>query len=61
METILTNTENSKRKEPHKIVINLSQRLDFRNWSKHVALQNFLLHVEKYRTTNKYKNIVKNN
>ena len=34
------NTKNSKTNEPHKIVLNLTQRLDFRSSDKHVALQN---------------------
>ena len=41
METIFVNTENSKTNEPHKLVLNFSQRLDFRISSKHVALQIF--------------------
>ena len=40
METIFMNTENSKTNEPHKFVLNLSQRLDLRSSNKHVALQN---------------------
>ena len=31
------NTENSKKNEPHKFVLNLSQRLDLRSSDKHVA------------------------
>ena len=37
------NTENSKTNEPHKFVINLSQRLDLRSPNKHVALQNLFI------------------
>ena len=33
------NTENSKTNEPHKFVLNLSQRLD-----KHVAIQNLFIY-----------------
>ena len=40
METITRNMENSKKNEPHKFVLNLSQRLDLRSSNKHVALQN---------------------
>ena len=40
METIFLNTENIKTNEPHKFVLNLSQRLDLRSPNKHVALQN---------------------
>ena len=42
METVFMNTENSKRNEPHKFILNLSQRLDLRSLNKHVALQTYL-------------------
>ena len=38
------NTENSKMNEPHKFVLNLSQRLDLRSSNKYVALQNFSIY-----------------
>ena len=38
METIFMNTESSKTNESHKLVLNLSQRLDLRGSNKHVAL-----------------------
>ena len=38
METIFMNTENSKTNEPHKFVLNLSQKLDLRNKNQHVTL-----------------------
>ena len=34
------NTENSKTNKPHKLVRNLTQRLDLRSSKKHFALQN---------------------
>ena len=40
METIFMNSENSETSESHKLVLNLSQRLDLRISNKHVALQN---------------------
>ena len=40
MEIIFMNTENNEMNEPHKFVLNLSQRLDFRSSNKYVALQN---------------------
>ena len=41
---IFMNTENSKRNESHKFVVNkLSQRLDLRSFNKHVAPQNLCL------------------
>ena len=39
METIFMNTENRKMNEPHKFVLNLSQRRDLRSSDKHVPLQ----------------------
>ena len=44
METIFMNTENSKTNEPHKFVLNLSQKLDLRSSDKHVALQNISIY-----------------
>ena len=40
METIFMNTENNKTNEPHKFVLNLSQRLDVKILNEHVAFQN---------------------
>ena len=40
METIFMNMEMDKTNEPHKFIVNLSQRLDLRSSNKHVALQN---------------------
>ena len=40
------NTENSKTNEPHKFILNLSQRLDLRSSDKHVALQNLCIMEE---------------
>ena len=38
------NTENSKTNEPHKFVLNMSQRLDLRSSNNHVALQSFSIY-----------------
>ena len=51
METIFMNTESTKTSEPHKFVPTLSQILDLKSLNKYVAFQNYLLHVEKYKTT----------
>ena len=45
METIFMNTGNSKTSEPHKFVLNLSQRLDLRSSDKHVALQSLSIYI----------------
>ena len=60
METIFMNTENSKTNEPHKFVLNLSQRLDLRVSNKHVALQNLSIYymwknIRKQYKSNKLK------
>ena len=51
------NTENSKTSEPHKFVLNVSQRLDLRSSNKHVALQN----VSNYYTWKNIRQQYKNN
>ena len=43
MKTIFMKTENRKLNEPHNLFLNLSQRLDLRSSTKHVALQNLFI------------------
>ena len=40
------NTKNSRISEPHKVVLNLSQRLDLRSSDKPVILQNLLFQIK---------------
>ena len=40
------NTKNSRISEPHKFVLNLSQRLDLRSSDKPVTLQNLLFQIK---------------
>ena len=40
MKMIFMNTENNKTNEPHKFVLNLSQRLKLRSSNKHVTIKN---------------------
>ena len=54
METMLMSTETSKTNEPHKFVLDLSQKLELRSSNKHSKLL-YLLHMEKY------KEVVKSN
>ena len=56
METIFMNTGNIKTDEPHKFVLNLSQRLDLRNSNKHVALQNLSIYYTLENIRKQYKN-----
>ena len=44
METIFMNTKSSKTSQLPKFVLNLSQRLEFRNSNKHVVFQNLAIH-----------------
>ena len=44
METIFMDLENSKTNEPHKCVLNLSQRLDLKSSNKHIALENLSIY-----------------
>ena len=50
------NTENSKTYEPHKFVLNLSQRLDLRSSDKHVALQNLSVYYAWKNIRKQFKN-----
>ena len=56
METTFMNTGNSKTNEPHKFVLNLSQRLDLRSSNKHVALQNLSIYYMWKNIRKHYKN-----
>ena len=42
--------------EPHKFVLNLSQRLDLRSSNKHVALQKVSIHYTWKNIRQQYKN-----
>ena len=60
METIFMNTQNKKANEPHKFVLNLSQRLNLKSLDKNVALQNLSIYytwknIRKQYENNKFK------
>ena len=60
METISMNTENSKANQPHKFILNLSQRLYLKSSNKHVTLQNLPIYymwknIRKQYESNKLK------
>ena len=48
--------ENSKTNEPHKFVLDLSQKLDLRNSNKQVAHQNLCIYYRWKNITKQYKN-----
>ena len=56
METIFRNTENSKTKEPHESVFNLSQRLGVRSLNKQAVLQNLSVYYSRKNNRQQYKN-----
>ena len=56
METVFMNIGNSKANEPHKFVLNLSQRLDLRSSDKHVVLQNLSIYYTWKNIRKQYKN-----
>ena len=49
------NMENSKTNEPHKFVLNLSQRLDLISSNKHVPLRNLSIYYTRKNIRKKYK------
>ena len=56
MGTIFMNTENRRTNEPHKLIRNLSQRLDLRSSGKHVVLQNLSINDTWKNIRKKYRN-----
>ena len=56
MKTVFINTENSQTNEPHKFILNLSQRLDLRSSDKHVPLQNLSIYYTWKNMRKQYKN-----
>ena len=56
MKMIFMNTENSKTNDPHKFVLNLSQRLDLRSSNKHITLQNLSIYYTWKNIRRQYKN-----
>ena len=55
-ETIFINTENNRANVPHKFVLKLRQRLDFKNSDKYVALQNLSIYYKWKNIRQQYKN-----
>ena len=49
-------TESSKKNESHKLVLNLSQKLDLKSSNKHVALQNLSIYYTWKNIRKQYKN-----
>ena len=60
MDTIFTNSENSKVSDPHGLLLNLSDKIDLRRKDKYVILSNLSIYyiwknIEKSHKNNKVK------
>ena len=51
------NVESSKTNEPHKYILNVSQRLDLKSSNEHFALQNVAIYYTWKNIRKQYKNI----
>ena len=51
MDAIFTNSENSKTSEPHRLLLNLSEKINFKRIDKYVALSSLSI----YYTCNSIK------
>ena len=56
MDTILTNSKNSKTSDPHKLWLNLSEKIDLLRSNKYVALSNLSIYDTWKNTKKSYKN-----
>ena len=56
MDTIFTNSENSKTFEPHFSILNLTDKLDLRRGEKSVALLNFSIYYTWKNIKSSYSN-----
>ena len=56
MKMIFMNTDNSKRNEPLKFLLDLLQRVDLKSLNKHVALQNLSIYYTWMNIRQQYKN-----
>ena len=59
MNTIFMNSENSKTSDPHRLLLNLTDKIDLRRKDKYIALSNLSINytwknIEKYYNNNKF-------
>ena len=45
MDTVFMNSENSKTSDPHRLLLNLTDKIDLRRKDKYVALSNFVFTI----------------
>ena len=60
MDTIFTNSENSKTSDPHRLLINLTDKIDWRRKDKFIALSNISIYyawknIKKSCKNNRFK------
>ena len=56
MNTIFTNSENSKTSDPHRLLLNLTDKIDLRRKDKYIALSNLCSYYTWKNTKQSYKN-----
>ena len=49
MDIIFKNSENSKTSDPHRLLLNLSEKIDLKGSDKYVVLSNLSIYMKKYR------------
>ena len=60
MNTIFMNSENSKTSDPHRLLLNLTDKIDLRRKDKYIALSNLSIYyrwknIKKLHKNNKFK------
>ena len=60
MDTIFMNSENSKTSDPHRLLLNLTDKIDLRRKDKYIALSNLSIYyrwknIKKLHKNNKFK------
>ena len=60
MDTIFMNSENSKTSDPHRLLLNLTDKIDLRKKDKYIALSNLNIHyiwknIKKSYKSSKFK------
>ena len=60
MDTLFMNSENSKTSDPHRLLLNLTDKIDLRRKDKYIALSNLSIYyrwknIKKLHKNNKFK------
>ena len=49
MDTVFMNSRNSKTSDPHRLLLNLSDKINLKRSDKYIALSNLSIYMEKYK------------